>query len=85
MPADSRHLAGALAARMAALPLETRDAISDRGFEACGVLAGIGDYPAEACVQFARASCVGNFCNIARVEAAAGQNRDAIPSLLNQS
>jgi len=47
-------------------------------------MADVGDYPTEACVQFARAGGPGNFCDIARVEAAAGQNRDAIPSLLKE-
>src|ERR1700675_3859591 len=66
---------------MAALPLETREAVADSGFEGCDVLAGVWDHTAEAGVEFARARGTDYFRDVVRVDAAAGQDRDAISSL----
>ena len=66
------------------LPLEARETVSDRGFEGCDFLAGVGDHTAEPCMQLAPAGDAGYFCDIARVEAAAGQDSEAISRSLNE-
>jgi len=69
---------------MPALPSETCDAVSDRGFESWNVLAGVGDYPTEARMHLTRTRGAGYLRNVAGVEAAAGQYRYAIACLLDE-
>ena len=70
---------------MVALPYETREAASDRGFEGWSVGAFVRNHPAKPCVQLTCAGDAGHFRDIAREETAGGQDRDAISSLLDQS
>ena len=67
-----------------ALPSEICNAASNRGFESCNVLAGVRDHSTQPCVKFKRTACAGYFHDVARMEAGAGQNHDAIPGLLDE-
>src|SRR5579862_1387615 len=69
---------------MAALPLESHDAFSYSGFEGCDIFAGVGDYSAEAGVEFGCACGAGHCCEISWMKAAAGQNGDAGAGLLDE-
>ena len=66
------------------LGLEFRDAFSHCGFEGRDVGAGVGNHSAQAGMEFARTRGAGHFRDIARMEAATGQNRDAISGLLDE-
>jgi len=70
--------------RMAALRLEIRNAIAHCGFKGCDIRAGVGNHSAQAGMEFARTRGAGHFRDIARMEAATRQNRDAISSLLDE-